>query len=181
MEGISTFVGDFNRRYQQMDLEPYLQFIINRLSRGESADLTILGSILSVMSGVNPVLNFAVSEEQLRAFSTGREMIKESFYATPFAYVKAAMADQPLGKAKEATIDKAKVVTRSLPRLIHALRETRLMIPIWIALAQTRQGCTDRMASAPLKAMEIMQDNVSRTSKRAYDSVTTFLFSTAIC
>ncbi|KAK4687040.1 THO complex subunit 2, partial [Tremellales sp. Uapishka_1] len=158
LESLSTFVGDFNRRYTNMDLEPFLQFIINRLMRGESADLTILASLITVMTGVAPVFNFAVSQEQLQSYSAGKEMIKEAFYATHISIAPPADPD-PTAKPKTAPIDKGKSTKKSLPRLINALRDTKLALPIWIGLAQTRQGSVDKMGNAPLKAIEIMQDS----------------------
>ncbi|RSH93955.1 hypothetical protein EHS25_006608 [Saitozyma podzolica] len=157
LENLATFVGDFNRRFAQMDLEPVLQFVINRLMRGESNDLTILQSLLSVMSGLTKIDNDAISDDQLKAYATGREMVREAFNLTTLAIVRPADGD-PGQKVKEAPMDKTKSTKRSLPRLINALRDTHLALPIWIALAQTRQGAVDRMASAPIKAMSSMQD-----------------------
>ncbi|KAL7424172.1 THO2 plays a role in transcriptional elongation [Cryptotrichosporon argae] len=158
LESLATFVGDFNRRYANMDLEPVLQFVINRLARGESADLTILGSLVSVMSGQSVVLNFAVSDEQLEAHAGGREIIREAFYTTQLAVARPAEGDGA-NRPKEAPVEKTKSTKKSLPRLVNALRDTRLAIPIWVALAQTTQGAVDRMPNAPLKAMEITQDS----------------------
>ena len=137
-----------------------LQFIINRLMRSESADLNILDKLISVMSGVSQVENDAISDDQLQAYATGREMVREAFYSTIIAISKPADGD-PGGKAKEAPFDKAKSTKKSLPRFVNALRDTKLATPMWIALAQTRQGAVDEMASAPIKAMASMQDTVS--------------------
>lgn len=146
-----------------MDLEPILQFIINRLMRSESADLTILDKLIAIMSGVSQIENDAISEDQLKAYASGREMMKEAFNSTYIAIAKPA--DPMAGDArKEAPIDKAKSTKKSLPRFINALRETRLTTPIWIALAQTSQAAADRMAGVPIKAMASMQDTVSGAS-----------------
>ncbi len=142
-----------------MDLEPILQFIINRLMRSESADLNILEKLISIMSGVNAVENDTISDDQLMAYGTGREMVREAFHSTIIAISRPAEGE-PGGKAKEAPFDTAKSTKKSLPRFVNALRETRLSMPIWIALAQTQQGAADKMASAPIKAMASMQDTV---------------------
>jgi THO complex subunit 2 len=66
-------------------------------------------------------------------------------------------------------MDKAKSTKKSLPRLINALRDTKLAIPIWLALAQTRQGVVDKLVErqpdTPLKALGLMHDKVSRFSR----------------
>ncbi|EIW70014.1 hypothetical protein TREMEDRAFT_29485 [Tremella mesenterica DSM 1558] len=156
LESLSTFVGDFNRRYQQMDLEPILQFIINRQMRGESADLIVLTQLVSKMQGITLVENHAISEGQLQAYATGREMIREAFFATTPTIARPS--DDPTQQPKQGPVDKIKSTKRSLPRLISALREAKLAIPLWIALAQTRQGAADRLVDAPLKAMSKIQD-----------------------
>lgn len=147
-----------------MDLEPVLQFIINRLMRGESNDLTILESLISIMSGSTKIDNDAISDDQLKAYASGREMIREAFNQTSLSIPRPADSLDPGQKAKVAPVDKTKSTKKSLPRLINALRETGLALPIWIALAQTRQGSVDRMADAPIKAMSARQDTVSISS-----------------
>ena len=159
---LATFVGDFNRRYWQMDLEPVLQFIVNRLMRGQSADLTILQSLISIMSGETKIDNDAISNDQLRAYGSGREMIREAFNSTVIAIPRPMTPGDPAAQgAQAAPVDKAKPTKKSLARLISGLRDTGLDMPIWIALAQTRQGAVDKMVGAPIKAMSSMQDNVS--------------------
>lgn len=158
---LAAFVGDFNRRYAAMDLEPVLQFIINRLMRGQSADLTILQSLISIMSGESKIDNDAISNDQLKAYGSGREMIREAFNATVISISRPVAPGDPGAQAKAGPIDKTKSTKKSLPRLISGLRDTGLDMPIWIALAQTRQGAVDKMVGAPIKAMSSMQDNVS--------------------
>jgi THO complex subunit 2 len=146
-----------------MDLEPILQYIINKLMRGESDDLTILSRVIQRMYGVDTVENNGVSDAQLEAYGTGRQMIHESFWTTQILLAKPT--DDPGNKSKSAPMDKAKSTKKSLPRLISALRETKLAIPIWIALAQTRQGVVDKLVErqpdTPLKALGLMHDKVS--------------------
>ncbi|WVR05355.1 hypothetical protein IAU60_002369 [Kwoniella sp. DSM 27419] len=158
LERLSKFVGDFNRRYANMDLDPVLQYIVNRLMRGHSGDLIILEKLLSTMSGMEPVPNDGVSETQLQAYAGGREMVREAFNATR---ISIAPPQEPgsTDKPKEAPVDKIKNIKKSLPRLVHALRDTNLAIPIWIALAQTRQAVIDKLSNTPLKAMVLVQDS----------------------
>ena len=145
-----------------MDLEPVLQFIINRLMRSDSADLTILDKLISIMTGVAQVENDAISDEQLQAYAAGRAMVKEAFNATLISIARPTDPTDATAKPKGAPLDKARSTKRSLPRLINALRFTELGMPIWIALGQTRQGAVDKMSSAPIKAISAMQDTVSR-------------------
>ena len=144
-----------------MDLEPVLQFVVNRLLRSESADLTILEKLVGIMAGVSQVENDAISDDQLEAYSGGKEMVKEAFNSTIISIARPVDGLEIGAKPKEAPIDKAKNIKKSLPRLIDALRYTGLAMPIWIALAQTRQAAVDEMATAPLKAMGATQDTVS--------------------
>ncbi|WVQ98958.1 hypothetical protein IAU59_006090 [Kwoniella sp. CBS 9459] len=157
LERLSKFVGDFNRRYANMDLDPVLQYIMNRLMRGHSGDLIILEKLMSTMSGIEPVPNDGVSEKQLQAYRGGREMVREAFNATR---ISIAPPPEPgsTDKPKEVPVDKIKNVKKSLPRLVNALRDTRLAVPIWIALAQTRQGVVDKLSNTPIKAMNLVQD-----------------------
>ena len=134
-----------------------LQFVINRLMRSESADLNILERLITIMSGVAQIENDAISDDQLSAFATGREMVREAFHSTIITISRPAEGE-PGAKAKEAPFDKAKSTKKSLPRFVNSLRDTKLAMPIWIALAQTQQGAADKMASAPIKAMASMQD-----------------------
>jgi THO complex subunit 2 len=148
-----------------MDLEPILQYIINKLMRGESDDLTILSRVIQRMYGVDTVENNGVSDAQLEAYATGRQMTHESFWTTQILLSKPT--DDPGNKSKSAPMDKAKSTKKSLPRLISALRDTKLAILIWIALAQTRQGVVDKLVErqpdTPLKALGLMHDKVSST------------------
>ena len=163
LSSLATFVGDFNRRFGTMDLEPVLQFIINRLMRSESADLTILDHLIAIMCGVSQVENDAVSEYQLRAYAAGKKMVHEAFHTT-FITIARPVEGPDMGvKSKGPPADIAKTTKKSLPRLVNALRDTELAMPIWIALAQTRQAAVDKMASAPIKAMATMQDTVHAT------------------
>lgn len=149
-----------------MDLEPILQYIINKLMRGESDDLTILSRVIQRMYGVDTVENNGVSDAQLEAYATGKAMVHEAFWTTSILLAKPT--DDPANKAKAAPVDKTKNTKKSLPRLISALRDTKLAIPIWIALAQTRQGVVDRLVErqpdTPLKALGLMHDKVCLTS-----------------
>jgi len=101
LENLAAFVGDFNRRYAAMDLEPVLQFIINRLMRGQSADLTILQSLISIMSGESKIDNDAISNNQLKAYGSGREMIREAFNATVIAISRPVAPGDPGAQARQ--------------------------------------------------------------------------------
>ncbi|WVN86680.1 uncharacterized protein L203_101852 [Cryptococcus depauperatus CBS 7841] len=157
LERLSKFVGDFNRRYINMDLNPVLQYIINRLMRGHSGDIIILEKLMSSMSGIEPIPNDGVSEAQLQAYAGGREIIREAFSATRIqiqAPPEPGLTEQPV----RAPIEKVKNLKKSLPRLVNALREQGLAMPIWIALGQTRQAVIDKLVNTPIKAMNLVQD-----------------------
>jgi THO complex subunit 2 len=182
---LSAFVGDFNRRYQHMDLEPILQYMMNRLSRGQPADLSIFQSVISIMSGMPVINNDTVSAEQLKAFGAGPELVLEALNPT-FAVAPSPLAGAsgsgpggagggrgggggPGGNAGGTPApstglppsEKKKSTKMSLPRLMAALKGTEMAVPLWIALAQTTQYAVDGMGNVPIKAMSILQDNVS--------------------
>ncbi|KAK8869600.1 hypothetical protein IAR55_000167 [Kwoniella newhampshirensis] len=102
--------------------------------------------------------NDGVSDTQLRAYAGGREIIREAFQTTR---ILIAPPPEPgsTDKPKEAPVDKIKNIKKSLPRFVNTLRDTKLALPIWIALAQTRQGVVDKLANTPIKAMNLVQDS----------------------
>lgn len=143
-----------------MDLEPLLQFIMNRLLRGQSDDLAILDSLITSMTGALQYDNDAISALQLEAHLGGPQLLHEMFETTQFTIVNPA----PLGEERPAPapqIDNSKMWKKSLPRLLRVLRETGMTMPILLGLAQTSQRSMDTMAHAPIKAMSLIQDSVS--------------------
>ncbi|WVQ78452.1 hypothetical protein IAT38_000538 [Cryptococcus sp. DSM 104549] len=162
LERLSKFLADINRRYSNMDLTPVLQYIINRLMRGHSGDLIILEKLMSSMSGVEPVPNDGVSPTQLQAYAGGREIIREAFSTTRISIAappEPGQGDQP----KTVPVEKIRSIKKSLPRLVNALKDTGLAMPIWIGLAQTRQAVVDKLANTPMKAMNLVQDTTHNT------------------
>jgi hypothetical protein len=137
-----------------------LQYIINRISNTRADDLTLLDKLIVSMSGLSQFDDAAISKDQLKAYATGQEMVKESFYSTVIGINK-PNDNGSIIKAKDAV---GKSTKKSLPRLIKALRDTELAIPIWIGLAQLSQGAVDTMPTAPIKALSLMQDSVSSYS-----------------
>lgn len=172
---VANFVADLNRRYANVDLEPFLQYILNRLVENQTFDLIVFDQLLSTMSGVSQIDNDAISAEQLQALSCGPELIREAYNATII------MIDRPLvgeGLARDPPRAKDKKIGRSLPRLLNALRDTSWAIPMWVALAQADlaaadQGDQDNDANGvtaergfetvvkPIKTVAATQDTVS--------------------
>jgi THO complex subunit 2 len=144
-----------------MDLQPVLQFIVNRLMDNQIGDLTILDRLISIMSGVSQVENDAISTDQVQAYAGGRELVKEAFYSTTLTINRPVEGAEFGAKAKEAPFDRAKSTKKSLPRLVAALRDTALAVPIWIALAKVRQESMENLEEEPIKVMSMMQDTVS--------------------
>jgi THO complex subunit 2 len=126
----------------------------------KASDLIVLDRLIVAMTGISQVDNDVISDDQVKAFAAGREMVREAFYSTIIGINK-PLDPGDTSKSKEAPIDKSKNTKKSLPRLVNGLRDTKLAVPIWIALAQTSQGAVDEMGSAPIKAMSLMQDSVS--------------------
>lgn len=157
---MAVFAGDFNRKYNSMDLEPILQFIMNRLMRGQSGDLAVLDSLITCMTGALQIDNDAISPQQLEAHLAGPELLREAFELTQYIIYKENAAGDTVAP-RAVPIDNTKTWKKSLPRLIRSLRETGMAMPILLGLAQTSQGSTDKMAFAPIKAVSLMQDSVS--------------------
>lgn len=104
-----------------------LQFIISGLKNGTPSTLTVVEKILSGMSGEDIVGNFAISIEQLSAYTAGPEMCREAFYSTEIT-----RGDRRPRRSHDLLVQ----VKKSLPRLIQALRYTHLAVPILVGLAQ---------------------------------------------
>jgi len=161
LENIATFLGDFNRRYNTMELEPVLQFVHNRLLASQSVDLIIVDKLVSIMSGVSPIENNAISDDQLRALSSGAHLNHEAFHATTIAVPRPIDPTDPNAKSKQAPVDKNKSTKKSLPRLVDSLRDPVFGIPIWVSLAQTWQDALQAAGPQATKTTAERLDSVS--------------------
>ena len=143
-----------------MHLESLVQLIMNRLKRRESLDLVVLEALLNRMTGESRVQNDGITAMQCESYAGGREVIRENLDVTAIMIFKKNQAGDG-AVPRTPPIDKGRLVRKSYPKLLKTLRDTGMMLPIWIALAQTSLDVVDRMANTPIKAISNMQDSVS--------------------
>lgn len=145
---LSTFVGLINRRFN-FNLEPLLQLIASGLKNNNLTTLTVIEKLISGMSGEDIVGNFAISVEQLDAYSAGTEMRSEAFYST----------ENTRGERKpRRSIELISQVKKSLPRLMSSLRSTGLAVPVLVGLARVASKSLVYDADLPVREMSNRRD-----------------------
>ncbi|TKY88304.1 hypothetical protein EX895_002656 [Sporisorium graminicola] len=123
LKSLAAFCGTLFRRYAMMDCTPILQYLVNQLKANNSKDLVIMSELITKMSGIEPLANLA--DAQVAALTGGRHL-----------HMEAMMAANALTGSKERL-----AYRRSGQRLLHALVESKLSVPLLILVAQQRQAC----------------------------------------
>ncbi len=123
LKSLAAFCGTLFRRYAMMDCTPILQYLVNQLKANNSKDLVIMSELITKMSGIEPLANLA--DAQIAALTGGRHL-----------HMEAMMAANALTGSKERL-----AYRRSGQRLLHALVESKLSVPLLILVAQQRQAC----------------------------------------
>ncbi|PWZ01853.1 hypothetical protein BCV70DRAFT_150056, partial [Testicularia cyperi] len=123
LKSLASFSGTLFRRYAMMDCTPILQYLVNQLKANNSKDLVIVSELVTKMSGIEPLANLA--DAQIAALTGGRNL-----------HMEAMMAANALTGSKERL-----AYRRSGQRLLQALVESRLAVPLLILIAQQRQAC----------------------------------------
>ncbi|ETS61330.1 hypothetical protein PaG_04350 [Moesziomyces aphidis] len=123
LKSLAAFCGTLYRRYAMMDCTPVLQYLVNQLKANNSKDLVIMSELITKMSGIEPLANLA--DAQIAALTGGRHL-----------HMEAMMAANALTGSKERL-----AFRRSGQRLLHALVESKLSVPLLILVAQQRQAC----------------------------------------
>ncbi|CCF47990.1 hypothetical protein NDA11_007965 [Ustilago hordei] len=123
LKSLAAFCGTLFRRYAMMDCTPILQYLVNQLKANNSKDLVIMSELITKMSGIEPLANLA--DAQIAALTGGRSL-----------HMEAMMAANALTGSKERL-----AYRRSGQRLLHALVESKLSVPLLILVAQQRQAC----------------------------------------
>ncbi|KAJ1021191.1 hypothetical protein NDA16_003977 [Ustilago loliicola] len=123
LKSLAAFCGTLFRRYAMMDCTPILQYLVNQLKANNSKDLVIMSELITKMSGIEPLANLA--DAQIAALTGGRSL-----------HMEAMMAANALTGSKERL-----AYRRSGQRLLRALVESRLSVPLLILVAQQRQAC----------------------------------------
>lgn len=123
LKSLAAFCGTLFRRYAMMDCTPILQYLVNQLKANNSKDLVIMSELITKMSGIEPLANLA--DAQIAALTGGRHL-----------HMEAMMAANALTGSKERI-----AYRRSGQRLLHALVDSKLSVPLLILVAQQRQAC----------------------------------------
>lgn len=123
LKSLASFCGTLFRRYAMMDCTPILQYLVNQLKANNSKDLVIMSELITKMSGIEPLANLA--DAQIAALTGGRSL-----------HMEAMMAANALTGSKERL-----AYRKSGQRLLRALVESKLSVPLLILVAQQRQAC----------------------------------------
>ncbi|PWN50468.1 hypothetical protein IE53DRAFT_93433 [Violaceomyces palustris] len=123
LKSLASFCGTLFKRYAMMDCTPVLQYLTNQLKSNNSKDLVIVTELVLKMTGIEPLANLA--ESQIAALTGGRLLRMEAMMA----------ANATSGSSARIGFRK------SGARLLSALTESRLAVPLLILIAQQRQAC----------------------------------------
>ncbi|UZJ52055.1 hypothetical protein CBS101457_001375 [Exobasidium rhododendri] len=130
LQSLAAFTGTLYKRYAMMDCSPVLQYIANQLKENNSKDLVIIRELILKMAGIEPLAN--LSDSQIAALSGGRLLRMEAMMVA-----NASIATPARVQFK-----------KSGARLLQALMESRMAIPLLILIAQQRQACIHLVATS---------------------------------
>lgn len=137
LSSLSTFCGKIFKRYAHMQSLPILQYVLNQLQNGNSADLRVLREIVSAMAGIATDTDF--SESQVQAMAGG-----------------SLLQTQTLRQVQ----DKRHELKIPAKRLIRCLNDHDLTGSILISIAQERQRSQYNIEAASLKVISENFDEI---------------------
>ncbi|PWN35879.1 uncharacterized protein FA14DRAFT_172477 [Meira miltonrushii] len=123
LQSLAAFTGTLYWRYAMMDCSPVLQYIANQLKENNIKDLVIIRELILKMAGIEPLQN--LSDSQVAALTGGRMLRME------------AMMIANAGIATKTRL----ALRKSSSRLLHALKQSMMIMPLLILIAQQRQAC----------------------------------------
>ncbi|KEF60472.1 uncharacterized protein A1O9_02033 [Exophiala aquamarina CBS 119918] len=143
---LSQFAGKIYKRYGMMRPGPVLQYVVEQLEQGKTADLKMLEQIVASMGGI--ATDTSYNDAQLQAMGGG-----------------------PLLQAQTIlqVLDRRHDSKKTSERLMKSLHDTGLAAKFLIALAQQRQACVFDQGDVPLKAMGNTYDEVQRVMVQYLD------------
>lgn len=143
---LSQFAGKIYKRYGMMRPGPVLQYVVEQLEQGNTADLKMLEQIVASMGGI--ATDTSYNDAQLQAMGGG-----------------------PLLQAQTIlqVLDRRHDSKKTSERLMKSLHDTGLAAKFLIALAQQRQACVFDQGDVPLKAMGNTYDEVQRVMVQYLD------------
>lgn len=123
LQSLAAFTGTLYWRYAMMDCSPVLQYIANQLKENNIKDLVIIRELILKMAGIEPLQN--LSDSQVAALTGGRMLRME------------AMMIANAGIATKTRMG----LRKSSSRLLDALKQSMMIMPLLILIAQQRQAC----------------------------------------
>lgn len=149
IENLATFVGIINRQFT-FNLEPLLHLVATGIKKHEPFALPLVEKLLTGMTGEDIVENHAISVAQLHSYASGPEMTREAFYASE----NTCNEDRKAVRSRELIA----AARRSVVRLVTALTDTRLAVPILVGLARLATEVLLYEPGVPIKAMSDQKD-----------------------
>lgn len=137
LTSLSTFCGKIFKRYAHMQSLPVVQYVLNQLQLGNSADLRVLREIILAMAGIAIDTDFSESQVQ-------------------------AMAGGPLLQTQtlQQVQDKRHELKTSAKRLMRCLNERDLTGSLLVAIAQERQKSQYNIDAVSLKVISENFDEI---------------------
>lgn len=139
LTGVAAFIGQLAKRYSAMNLHPFLQLILNQLSRDNLSGLITFKHIVSAMGGIDPLNN--VSPDQVKCFSGGPVLYTEGVEATRAEYSEPPRALPERVAMAGQKPQRKQTNTKSRTRLLSSLESSGLIVPLLVAMCQTRRTC----------------------------------------
>ncbi|CAH7666345.1 transcription factor/nuclear export subunit protein 2-domain-containing protein, partial [Phakopsora pachyrhizi] len=139
LQNLAKFVGNVFKRNLSLDPAVVLQYITNQLSAGNAKDLIILRDLISKMSGVDVLQDLSAS--QVVALGGSKTLRAEAISPTTLTGKKPSYS-------------------KSSNRLMRALSESGLTVPLMLLVASQRQNAVLLAEdSAHLKYLGVLADS----------------------
>jgi THO complex subunit 2 len=151
LENLATFMGIINRNFI-FPFEPILHLIASGIKNHEWFVLPLIEKFLTGMTGEDIVENHAISTAQLKNYATGPEMSRESFFASE----NTCNENQKPIRSKDLIWASKK----SSARLVKALVDTKLAVPILVGLGRL---ATEALLYEPGRPIKVMSDKKDST------------------
>ncbi|KAJ3048118.1 THO complex subunit 2, partial [Quaeritorhiza haematococci] len=120
---LATFAGTLFRKHP-IELQGVLQYVFNQVAKGNLYDLVVLQELVAQMSGIRILEE--TTEAQLDATGGGDMLKRESLL-----------------------FESLRLVRKPSARLIKALQDTSLLLPLGILIAQKRKSCIFENSKSP--------------------------------
>ncbi|RVX71179.1 hypothetical protein B0A52_03545 [Exophiala mesophila] len=143
---LSQFAGKIYKRYGMMRPGPVLQYVVEQLDKGNTADLKMLEQVVASMGGITTDTSY--NDAQLQAMGGGPLLQSQTIL-------------QVLDQRHESK--------KTSERLMKSLHDTGLAAKILISMAQQSQDCVFNDSTAPLKAIGNTYDEVHRVMEQYMD------------